>query len=115
MKANSAFCFILTGLALWLLCPGLATGLKLRVAQACALTIAFVGLLTLGEYLFGRDLGIDHLLFREHGAEPGSSTPGRMASATAFSFVLLSMALVFLDVKTGRGRCHPLQRIRFRT
>src|SRR2546426_9719017 len=104
MKPNSAFCFILAGLALWLLCPGSATGLKLRVAQACALTIAVVGLLTLGEYLFSRDLGIDQLLFREHEAEPGSPAPGRMAPAAAFNFVLLGMALLFLDVKTGLGR-----------
>jgi len=104
MKANSAFCFILAGLALWWVCPGPATGLKLRLAQACALTIAVVGLLTLGEHLFGRDLGIDHLLFREHQAAPGSPTPGRMAPTTAFDFVLLGMALVFLDIKTGQRR-----------
>ncbi|HKS37446.1 MAG TPA: PAS domain S-box protein [Verrucomicrobiae bacterium] len=104
MKANSAFCFILAGLAVWWVCPGPATGLKLRLVQACALTIALVGLLTLGEYLFSRDLGIDHLLFREHEAEPRSPTPGRMAPVTAFNFVLLGMALVLLDVKTSQGR-----------
>ena len=104
MKANSAFCFVLAGLALWLVCRGSATGFKLRLAQACALTIVGVGLLTLGEYLFGWDLGIDHLLFRGHKAELGSPILGRMAPATAFNFILLGMALVFLDVKTSQGR-----------
>jgi PAS domain S-box-containing protein len=104
MKANSAFCFICAGLALWLLNLRPATALKLRFAQACALAVTVVGLLTLGEYLFGRDLGIDHLLFREHGAEPGSPTPGRMGVETALCFVFLGIALVILDVETSRGR-----------
>src|SRR6267143_1762233 len=94
MKANSAFCFICAGLALWLLNLRPATELKLRFAQVCALAVTVVGLLTLGEYLSGRDLGIDHLLFREHGAEPGSPTPGRMGVETALCFVFLGIALV---------------------
>ncbi len=36
-----------------------------RTAQVCAVVVALVGLLTLGEYLFGWNLGIDGLLFKE--------------------------------------------------
>src|SRR5947199_4404286 len=68
MKANSAFCFICAGFSLWLLNLRPVTGLKLRLAQACALAVTVVGLLTMGEYLFGRDLGIDQLLIRGHPA-----------------------------------------------
>src|SRR5205807_3991016 len=68
MKANSAFCFICAGFSLCFLNLRPATELKLRFAQACALAVTVVGLLTLAEYLSGRDLGIDQLLIREHPA-----------------------------------------------
>ena len=104
MKANSAFCFICAGFSLWLLNLRPATGLKLRLAQACALAVTVVGLLTLGEYLSGHDWGIDQLLIREHPANAQAPLLVRMAVGTALSFVILGIALVILDVETNRGR-----------
>ena len=43
---------------------------------ACAFLVAIVSLLTLYEYVFGWDLGLDQLLFRDLGALPGEP-PGR--------------------------------------
>ena len=104
MKANSAFCFSLAGFSLWLLSPRRATALKLRLAQACALAVTVVGLLTLGEYLSGRDFGIDQLWIRERPANAPHRLLVRTAFETALSFVLLGLALLILDVKTNRGR-----------
>lgn len=102
MKANSAFCFILAGFSLWLLSIRPAAGLKLRLAQTCALAVAIVGLLTVAEHLSGRDLGIDRLLVR---GEPGDAQAlVRMAAETALNFVLLGAALLILDARTNRGR-----------
>src|SRR5712692_6561409 len=107
MKVNVALAFILAGLSLWLL--RVEVGLSLianrhrHVAQFCAVTVLLVGLLTLTEYLFGWELSIDQLLFREGLRAIGTSSPGRMAPNTAFNIILVGVALLLLDVKTRHG------------
>ncbi|MFA6920881.1 MAG: PAS domain S-box protein [Gallionella sp.] len=107
MKANNAIGFILTGGALLLTVrshvnPKLSA---FRVARLCGLLAGIIGLLTLSEYLFNRDLGIDQWLFSETVATLGTSIPGRMAPEAALSFVLLSVALWFIGAlrKTRRS------------
>lgn len=87
MKANTALAFCLAGASVWLWgAPSAQTHRTLRnIAQVCAFLVLLIGLLTLGEYLFGMDLGLDQLLFRGT-ATPLTSWPGRMAPATAFNF-----------------------------
>ncbi len=99
MKANTAFCFILTGVALLLtaippvtLNPKRAVFLS-RLARLCGLLVGLIGLLTLGEYIFGWNLDIDQWLFRESADTVGTLHPGRMALETALNFVSLSVAL----------------------
>ena len=87
MKANAALAFVLVGAGMLL---GTRSGSWPRVGRLCALLAGAIGLLTLGEYAFGRDLGIDQALFREPRGTAATSHPGRMAPDTAFSFVLLS-------------------------
>src|SRR3990172_6472389 len=65
MKANTAVSFVLAGVSLWLLQPESAGPGSRRIARACAVTVALVGLLTFSEYLLGWDLGIDQLLLNE--------------------------------------------------
>jgi hypothetical protein len=62
-----------------------------------------VGLLTLVEYIVGRPLGIDRLLFSSSVAAPSGSIPGRQAFTTALALVLLGSALVVLDARPRRG------------
>jgi len=97
MKANTALAFVLAGVSLWLLQSKQADRRTRRIAQVCALIVALLGLLTLSEYLFGWDLGIDQLLFEEPLGAVGTPSPGRMAPATAFNFLLVGMALLSLD------------------
>jgi diguanylate cyclase (GGDEF)-like protein/PAS domain S-box-containing protein len=95
MKANTALAFILAGAAL-LLYQRASGGRTLeRAAQGGAFLIALTGLFTLGEYLFGWDVGIDQLLFREPAGATGTIHPGRMAVPTAIDFVLFGWALFF--------------------
>lgn len=109
MKANSAVAFILLGIALWLgrsSPPNDASRsslTRIRIGQACAAAGTLIGALTLAEYVFGWNLGIDQLLFRDVVRSPGVSYPGRMAPNTALSFVLVGTALLTLDVRTRRG------------
>lgn len=63
MKPNTALAFVLAGVSLWLLRREEADQRARRIAGACAFLVALVGLLTLGEYLAGWNLGIDQLLF----------------------------------------------------
>ncbi len=101
MKANTALAFILSGLSLLLL-TGSGVGKRpLRIAQILASTSALIGLLTLSEYLFNWNLGIDQLLFKDLAG--GTSPPGRMAIATALNFLILGLALLILKSRRGFG------------
>jgi PAS domain S-box-containing protein len=103
MKANTAVAFLLAGAALGLLRAEPVGPRFRRLAQGCAAAVALVGLVTLAEYAFGRDLGIDQLLFREPPGATGTSSPGRMAPTAALNFGLVGLALLLLDVQTRRG------------
>jgi signal transduction histidine kinase/CheY-like chemotaxis protein len=106
MKANTAVCLMLTGFAVILIHDRSASNMKGRVAHACAAVVAGVGLLTLSQHVFGWDLRIDQLLFRESTEEAGISFPGRMGVATTLDFFFLGMALLTLDAR-------PIRRFRF--
>jgi PAS domain S-box-containing protein len=93
MKANTAACFILIGIALWLTARPQRSIFFSRFARLCGLLVGLIGLLTLCEYIFGWNPGIDQWLVREAVGAVGTSDPGRMAPETALSFVLLAAAL----------------------
>lgn len=100
MKVNAACAFLVAGTSLWL---SLAAGGRARTAgTGLAFFASAVGGLTLAEYLFAFDLGIDQLLLRAGLEDPAVASPGRMAPATALSFLFLGMALVTL--RAGRPR-----------
>jgi hypothetical protein len=70
MKPNTAFCFILAGLSLWLLRLRSSQAVEFnpkhgRLGQICAVLVAFLGLLTLGEIFLNLNLGIDQTLLRD--------------------------------------------------
>ncbi len=99
MKANTALCFILTGCALWLTArsftvsdPQHAAPVS-RTASFFGLLAGLIGFLTLCEYVFGWNPGIDQWLIREPAGAAGASHPGRMAPESALSFIFLSAAL----------------------
>ncbi len=88
MKANTALALLLAGLSLWLV----ASGRKPRLATAVGLFVSAFALITLSQYLLGLDFGIDQLLFLDTDTA-ATSSPGRMAPATAFSLTALGIAL----------------------
>jgi hypothetical protein len=103
MVPNTALAFILAGASLGLsLATPSGRGLS-YAARACALAVALIGLVSLCEYLFGWDLGIDQILFRDPRPEHGIP-PGRMAPATALAFVLVGSALLCLTLEDRRVR-----------
>jgi protein-histidine pros-kinase len=94
MKFNTALAFVLAGIAL------LNLRTQPQITQVMAVLIVLVGLLTLGEYLFERNIGIDEWLVRDT-ARIQTTYPGRMSPIAAVNFVLVGSALLLL-VRTRR-------------
>ena len=74
---------------------GLLAGLRggRRLAAGCAGLVLLLAALTLLQYLWGVDLGIDEWLVRD---AAGTVAPGRMAPNTAVTFVLGGLGMLFL-------------------
>jgi hypothetical protein len=98
MKPNTAVSLVLGGLALMFL--------RMRrhvwLGRTAAVLVVVIGALTLAEWAFAWDFGIDELLFDDSDAALG--TPGRMSPASAACFLLAGGALLALDVEIGRRR-----------
>jgi signal transduction histidine kinase len=98
MKANTALCLLLSGTSLFLSSRALQGRTARLVAKGTGTLAALVSFLTLNEYWFGRNLGIDQRIFHD----PLSS--GRMAPATALNVLMVAAALLLMDAETRRGR-----------
>ncbi|MBC7897984.1 MAG: hypothetical protein H7066_21360, partial [Cytophagaceae bacterium] len=103
MKAITAACFILTGVAL------LGAGHPDRETWARWLTIvgavvlAAVALLTLYAYASGSSLFLDDVMWRESSPSPRSPYPGRMSPNSAGAFLLLATSLLLRRRGTPRA------------
>jgi len=100
MKANTAFAFILIGLSLFLQKKENPDKAELFISRLSAFIAGLIGLLTLAEYAFGVNLGIDQMLVPEAAGAAHTVYLGRMSPNTALCFFLLAFALIFLDYKT---------------
>ena len=90
MQYNTALGFLMSGIGILF-----AVFYRLQLAQVCGLIVFLTGGLTLIEYGFVVDLGIDQL-FMEHYVTTATSNPGRMAPNTALSFAVTGIALLFI-------------------
>jgi len=98
MKLNTALAFMLLALALLL---AERRGSGFWVARAAALAAGLIGVVTLSEYLFNWDAGIDQAWVADAGT-PRESWPGRPAPMTAFNLMLFSAALLAHRTRAGR-------------
>ena len=103
MKPNAAIALLLSGAALWALYDPQASDRYRRFGARAAAGAMLIGALTLVEYAFGWNLGIDQLLFRDQTDLAWTAHPGRMAPTTAVNLILLGIALMLLDAP-GRHR-----------
>ncbi|MDR3491242.1 MAG: response regulator [Gammaproteobacteria bacterium] len=98
IKPNTSICFILLGIALWIKCEKNNKSFVKHIAQLCAASVFLIGFLTLFEYFFRIDLGIDQGIFKEPlKAVVGFLPPGRMSPFAAANFVLSGFVLFFMD------------------
>lgn len=96
MKVNTALYFILSGFTLWILNEEKQNSLKKMCSIVFPSIMILIGLLTLGEYLFEINFGIDEFLFKEETRATATSDPGRMSPITAFCFILSGISLMLL-------------------
>jgi signal transduction histidine kinase/CheY-like chemotaxis protein len=103
MKPNTALCFLLGGISLWIRHSPRASVEWMRpfAGIGAALVVAVSGL-TLVEYAAGVNLGLDEVLFHDDAIVLSAVAPGRMAVATAVAFSLVGVALMSIDVETKR-------------
>jgi PAS domain S-box-containing protein len=107
MKPNGAFAFVLAGGSLYLLSAGAPDRYLRLAALAASFIVALIGVLTLSEYVYGWDLDIDQLVFTEPVGAVGTSSPGRMAPASALNLFLIGVSLLVLDSR----RCYPVAQL----
>jgi hypothetical protein len=101
MKANTALCFIVSGLAFWIVTSEKTRGKVNPVAVAFSAVVLLTAGLTLSEYQFSWNLGLDETLFRDL-ATARNPLPGRMSANTAIAFVLINAALLLLQGRPNR-------------
>lgn len=92
MKANTALGLLLVGLA-FIFFRNISSAQPL--VMLLGLLVLLLGTLSLSQYLFSWDLGVDELLF----LDPDTASdrfPGRMSPATATTFIGLGWALLIL-------------------
>ncbi|MBD2169184.1 response regulator [Calothrix membranacea FACHB-236] len=110
MKANTALGFVLSGMSLWLAQKlNLNQGVKHHnlyrwCSRLGAVAVTLIGFLTVVQYVFGGNLGIDEFLFRDSPNAVLTLHPGRMGFNTALNFMLVGRALELLvHQKTHRS------------
>ncbi|HRJ71863.1 MAG TPA: CHASE3 domain-containing protein [Terrimicrobiaceae bacterium] len=94
MKPNTAAGLLLCGLAL----AGCSVARPTRAAAAwvalASLAAMLIGAVSLSQYLFGWDLGIDQAFFPDEALPMKTSHPGRMAPVSGLCFLLVTTALL---------------------
>jgi diguanylate cyclase (GGDEF)-like protein len=107
MKVNSACAFVAAGVALWLLHTSRQGSQSLRIGRVLSVIVIVVGGLSLSEYVFGLDFGIDQLILSDTAQSANALPPGRMAPATALSFFMVGIALFTLKANNPRFASWP--------
>ena len=93
MQFNTALCFVLSGISLVAIVYK-----RLPTAIAIAIVVIALCVLTLSQYVFNSDLGIDRL-FIEPFTSAYTSSPGRMSPATSICFILTGIGLLLASGK----------------
>lgn len=108
MKPNTATCFIMTGISIFLLQTRRSYVWTISAAKVFASVVALTGLLTLIEYIFNFNLGIDQLIVKDLSPDVSTYSPGRMSPSTALNFLLIGITLILLNIKI-RNTYYPFQ------
>jgi diguanylate cyclase (GGDEF)-like protein len=107
MKVNTACGLITAAMALWLVHACAPESMWIHVARGLAVIVAAIGLLTLAEYLFKMDIGIDQLILPDTAPQLHTSHVGRMSPGAAFDLAIIGLALLGLKARHSRLAAIP--------
>ena len=97
MRANTAICFILSGISLWLLRKENGSNVSYIIAKILAMIIVIFSMLTFFQYIFNYNLGIDQFFFRDEEKIEDILFPGRLVVQIHHSnYVRIRMCFPFL-------------------
>lgn len=102
IKSNAGLAFLLIGISLWFVQTKRIKFHNQGIAQILAFIVLIIGFLTLMEYIFNLNIGIDQILFKEAVGALNTSSPNRMALTTVINFILAGICILLWDVKTPR-------------
>ena len=108
MVANTALGMLLCGSSLAIHSRKILSKPIRYSISAMAMFVTVLGGASLAEILFGWNLGIDHLLFRDFVISADPTHPGRMSPATALSFILVGIALAVAAFPVSKSIRRPL-------
>ncbi len=108
IKSNVGLVFILVGVSLFLLQTKRVNKNNRRIAQILAFFVVLIGFLTLMEYIFNMNFGIDQILFKETVGALHTSSPNRMAFSAALNTFFAGISILLLD-KTIHRDYRPAQ------
>ncbi|WP_254563725.1 PAS domain S-box protein [Oscillatoria sp. HE19RPO] len=100
MRPNAALCFVLSGIALGLLQRQRLPRRWQRIVRGLAGFVIAIATLTLLQYLFRWNFGIDELLVPDLRASVTVPYPGRMSASVAVNFILSGISLLLLAQQT---------------
>ena len=100
IRVNAGLCFILMGVAL-LLFQYRAIQFYGAVYFILSLLVTLIGLVTLSQFLFHINAGLDQLFLADHSPQPPLGSPGRMAFISALNFSLLGLGFLLLMANKG--------------
>lgn len=104
-KANTALGLLLAGISFLVFRTSSAGSVwRDRFVIFTAAFLFLLGNLTISEYVFHWDMGIDRFLFPDAPVVPRDLRPGRMSPTTAFTFILLGCALWLMIRGKGAPR-----------
>jgi len=101
VRFNTALSFLLLGSSLWLLQNEEMYLTRKRLGKILASIALLISLLTLAEYLFRWNLGIDQLFIRDL-ASPLNLFPGRMSPIAVLDTGFCSLALLMLGSRISQ-------------
>jgi PAS domain S-box-containing protein len=99
MKVNTIICILLISTTTLLLVnPPLRKLTKVIIHISLSIVLV-ISLITIGEYIFNLDAGIDQFFYKDIAVTGITIFPGRIAFSSCVSFILLALALIFTDTK----------------
>lgn len=101
IKSNVALCFIFIGISLWLLQEKRINNRNVEIVQLLMSITILIGFLTILEHLFSLNFGIDQMIFTEPAGALSASSPNRPGFIAAVNLVLIGIALLTINIKTG--------------